>query len=796
MRSWVFVSTALLLGLSSLSTTAQDVYPPGTFQLTPEDDLGLEPVALIVADHFKDLLPENPILHLPPGFSVKVFAAADLAIPRMMAIGPDGVLHVANMRRYNYNETNSQIVALPDRDLDGLADSVRVVADGLRMVNSIAFYQGDLYAAATNQILRLTDADGDGFYEGHEVVVDDLPSDGRHQHLTRTLLFDEQNDKLYVSVGSSCNVCREDSPEEAAILQFNADGSGRRIFARGLRNAVGMALHPATNELWATNNGHDQDSFQDGRTLPPEWVGIVRDEGFYGWPLAYGYQSYIDFSIERFEQAIFPITPQDSLDVASMTRPEVMLASHFAPMGIHFYTGDLLPPRYRQASFIAVHAGARGTEPGYKVSALFAEPDGSDARLADFMTGFRPDPNERNSWGSPMDIITDAQGNLYVSIDNVFIDRPGFILKVVPRRIRTDWDIQTPEVVYTGDSFNLDGTLRLSDLDPQGEAPVVRVDLSDFGGPADMQLSPTGDNTYRLQTTLDAETTGEKTLSVLVEQQTAYDRLTTILRHQVLVLPGADLVVVDDQLSASWQVYGSGGVELLPFDQTTPSFAGETAAALQITNPSPLGWRLTLTPDEPITGPYLGLRFAIHPGTFATEGPKRLSVSLRPGGAINLDEGLVDFDLQEWQLVEIPIEDFEPRGPTEDIIFSGFAAGTFYLDDLRFLTAPRTEPTAVAETRTEAQPERFRLEQNIPNPFNSQTTIGFSLVQDAPVELAIYNLSGQRVATLVDGQRMAGRYSVQWDGRDDTGYALASGVYLYRLRSGRHVETRKLLLLQ
>ena len=131
MRSWVFVSTALLLGLSSLSTTAQDVYPPGTFQLTPEDDLGLEPVALIVADHFKDLLPENPILHLPPGFSVKVFAAADLAIPRMMAIGPDGVLHVANMRRYNYNETNSQIVALPDRDLDGRDDTGYALASGV-----------------------------------------------------------------------------------------------------------------------------------------------------------------------------------------------------------------------------------------------------------------------------------------------------------------------------------------------------------------------------------------------------------------------------------------------------------------------------------------------------------------------------------------------------------------------------------------------------------------------------------------------------------------------------------------
>lgn len=789
-----FASVLFLFGLSCVPATAQDEYPPGTFQQTPEDDLGLEPVSLVVPRHFKGLLPENPVLHVPPGFSVKVFAAG-LAVPRMMAISPDGVLHVPNMRRYNYGETNSQIVALPDRNLDGIADTVRVVADGLRMVNSIAFYQGDLYAAATDQILRLQDGDGDGFYEQHEVFIDDLQSGDGHQHLSRTILFDEGNDKLYVSVGSSCNVCREDSPEEAAVLQFNADGTGRRVFARGLRNAVGMTLHPETNALWATNNGHDQDSFQDGRTLPPEWVGIVRDGGFYGWPLAYGYQAYIDFSIGRFERDIFPITPEDSLDVASMTRQEVMLASHFAPMGIHFYTGQLLPPRFRGAGFVAIHAGNRGTEPGYKVSALFADPDGANARLADFMTGFRPDPSTRDVWGTPMDFVTDAQGNLFISIDNVFAGGQGFILKVVPRRIRSDWDVKAPEVVYSGDSFALDATLRLDDLDPQGEAPVVRVDLSDFGGPADRLLDPTGDGSYRLQTTLDAMTAGEKILSVLVEQQTAYDRLTTVVRHPILVLPGADLLVVDEQLSERWQVSGSGGVELLPFEQATPSFLGETAAALQITNPSALGWRLTLTPEEPIVGPYLGVRFAFRPGPGATE-LKLLTVSLRPGKSVSLDESRVDLSRDEWQIVEIPMQDFAPDGPTEALVVSGFGPGSFYLDDLRFLTAPLSEPTAVEETRSEARPERFQLQQNIPNPFNSETTIGFTLVEDGPVALTVYNLSGQRVATLVDGVRTAGAYAARWDGRDDQGRALASGVYLYRLRAGRHIETRKLLLLQ
>ena len=792
MRFSFLVLIGFSLGFSSLASNAQKTYPPGTFQLTPEENLELESVPLIVPDSFKDLLPANPKLNLPPGFSVKVFAA-DLATPRMMAIDSNGVLHVANMRRYSYSATNGQIAALPDHNMDGIADTVIVVADGLRMVNSIAFYQGDLYAAATDQVLRLIDSDADGYYEGREVFIDSIPTRG--QHLTRTILFDEKNDKLYVSVGSSCNVCREDSPEEATILQFNADGSGRRIFARGLRNAVGMTLHPITNELWATNHGHDQDSHQNGRTLPPEWVGIVRDGGFYGWPLAYGFQAYIDFSINKFAEAIFPLTTQDSLDVASMTRPEIMLPAHSGPMGVHFYTHDLLPPRYHQTGFIAIHAGFRGNEPGYKVINFVAEPDGSNARIADFITGFRPDPAVRSAWGTPMDIITDQHGNLFISNDNVFIDPPGFIIKVVPHRIGAYWEDEIPELIYTGESLTIDTTLRLRDLDPAGETPAVSVDLSDFGGPSNMALNPTGTNTYRLQATLSPKTTGEKHLSVLVTQQTAYDQLTTTVNRPIQVLPGEDLLVFADQFSNNWQVRGSGGIELLAADSKNPAFAGETVAALAVTNPSILGWRLTLTPDEPIAGPYQALRFAYRPGSGATE-LSRFTATLRPGKGIPLDETLIDPSLDEWQVVEIPIERFDLPRPIESIIFSGFGSGAFYLDDLRLLTASRPAETAVHEPRTDATPQSFRLQQNIPNPFNSTTSIGFRLIEDGPIELAIYNLSGQRVTTLVDGMRVAGSYSTQWNGQDQTGHPLASGVYLYRLRSGKRIETRKLLLLQ
>ena len=239
---------------------------------------------------------------------------------------------------------------------------------------------------------------------------------------------------------------------------------------------------------------------------------------------------------------------------------------------------------------------------------------------------------------------------------------------------------------------------------------------------------------------------------------------------------------------------GSGGIDLLAADSKNPAFAGETVAALAVTNPSILGWRLTLTPDEPIAGPYQALRFAYRPGSGATE-LSRFTATLRPGKGIPLDETLIDPSLDEWQVVEIPIERFDLPRPIESII-SGFGAGAFYLDDLRLLTASRPAETAVHEPRTDATPQSFRLQQNIPNPFNSTTSIGFRLIEDGPIELAIYNLSGQRVTSLVDGMRVAGAYSTQWNGQDQTGHPLASGVYLYRLRSGKRIETRKLLLLQ
>ena len=159
-----------------------------------------------------------------------------------------------------------------------------------------------------------------------------------------------------------------------------------------------------------------------------------------------------------------------------------------------------------------------------------------------------------------------------------------------------------------------------------------------------------------------------------------------------------------------------------------------------------------------------------------------------------MNKSRVDLGVKEWQVVEIPLDAFDLTGPIELIRFNGNLEGTFYIDDLRLVAASLPPVTAVQQEPV--RPRFFALEQNFPNPFNSGTAIRFALAADDEVELALYNLAGQKVATLIDGAREAGTYTVSWDGRDDRGGDLGSGVYLYRLQAGAQAQTRKLLLMR
>jgi len=409
---------ALTVGLIGNAICA-DEYPAGT--LVPEVDLGLQSVAVNVPERFRGAVPGDLMLNLPPGFSSSVFAAEGLRKPRFMAFDDNGVLHVANMGA-------REVLALPDRDGDGVADEPIVALSDLEEIHSLVFFKGDLYAAEEHQIVRARDKDGDLVYEEREIFIADIPWEGWHD--TRTLVVDEVNEKMYLSVGSPCDLCRMEQgfqvdglstelvpqhPERGTIVQFSTDGSDRRIFATGIRDVIGMDLHPVTNELWVNNNGHDL----EGRTRPPEWIDIVRDGDFMGYPLVQSYQVWNDFQIEEY-RAILPLTRADSVRVATQKRPVALVPAHYAPMGLHFYTGQAFPARYKNAAFVAFRAGKAklSSHPGYMVAALFAEPDGTNARMGSFITGFQAGDTQGDVWAFPVGLVTDTNGSLYVSSDS------------------------------------------------------------------------------------------------------------------------------------------------------------------------------------------------------------------------------------------------------------------------------------------------------------------------------------------------------------------------------------------
>ena len=305
-----------------------------------------------------------------------------------MAIGPDGQLYVAERGA-------GRIVRLPDQNQDGQADRIEVAAEGLESPSSLAFYSdGSLYVGETTRILRLPPPVNNGTFGEPEVVVDGLPGGG---HNTRTVLFSPDFSSLFVSVGSSCNVCEEADFRRAAIMRYNPAGEDGRVFAKGLRNAVGITFRPGTEELWATNNGRD---FL-GDDLPPETVYLVLDGGDYGWPRCHsGRIVDPDFGNPSACDGVEP--------------PMVEMQAHSAPLGLEFYSGDQFPDEYQGDLFIAFHGSWNRSQPvGYKIVRI--PMDGAvPGQVEDFATGWLVGGS---SWGRPVDIVTAPDGSLFLSDD-------------------------------------------------------------------------------------------------------------------------------------------------------------------------------------------------------------------------------------------------------------------------------------------------------------------------------------------------------------------------------------------
>ncbi|HYG97804.1 MAG TPA: PQQ-dependent sugar dehydrogenase [Terriglobales bacterium] len=335
---------------------------------------------------------ELPRLRLPEGFRISVFAEAPEA--RMMTWTPGGVLLVAE-------SGEGAVVALPDPQRTGRATRAVNVLTGQRRPHGLAFHDGKLFVANENQVLRY-DWNESQLRASNPQRLADLPS-GRG-HSTRTLVFG--NGKLYVSSGSSCNVCVEKDPARAAVLEMNPDGSASRVFARGLRNAVGLVWNDRTGTVWASENGTDN----LGDDLPPEEINdLGKTGGDFGWPYCYG---------NRVPDRKFG---GDENRCQSTIPAKVEMQAHSAPLGLAINNGNMFPVDYRGDMFVAFHGSWNRSIPtGYKVVRIHLNANGEpESGAQDFITGWLP-PGARNNddvSGRPVGVLFGPDGAMYVSDD-------------------------------------------------------------------------------------------------------------------------------------------------------------------------------------------------------------------------------------------------------------------------------------------------------------------------------------------------------------------------------------------
>ncbi len=335
-------------------------------------------------------------LKAPAGFRISVFADVRVegrsSKPRLMTVSPGGVVLVTSTN-------DGYLLALPDTNKDGRADRVATILRDLDAPHGIAFYQGKLYVAETGAVVRYDWNEAQLQATNPQQIVK-LPRGG--MHFTRTIVF--HNNKLYVAAGSDCNVC-DDEPGRAMVQEFNPDGSGGRVFARGLRNAVGLDVSPVTKTVWASDNGRDW----LGDELPPDEIANLGAGGDFGWPYCYGKR----VADEKY--------PGATAARCARTIPSAIdLPAHSAALGIAFYTGTQFPQAYRNDLYVAFHGSWNRSVPtGYKVVRIRMNEKGEPQGMEDFLTGFvAPGETRKGRWmGRPVGVTVAPDGALLVSDD-------------------------------------------------------------------------------------------------------------------------------------------------------------------------------------------------------------------------------------------------------------------------------------------------------------------------------------------------------------------------------------------
>lgn len=328
--------------------------------------------------------------NLPSGFSATVLVAG-VENARSLALGPQGTLFVSTRRLGKLYAVTQAFSAEP---------RVITIADDLSMPNGIAFFDEALYVAEAKRIVRYRNIESRLDDPGEpEVVAAELPFENK-MHAWKYIGFGPDH-KLYISIGAPCNIC--EAPELSVMLRMNSDGSGREIFAHGIRNSVGFDWHPETGELWFTDNGRDM----LGDDIPPGELNRAERAGLdFGFPYCHG----ADIADPKFGAAG---------QCTDTVPPEQALGPHVAPLGMRYYTGSMFPERYRHQVFIAEHGSWNRSKSagktGYRVSLVRLS--GNEAvSYEPFMEGFLTD--EQKVLGRPVDLLIAPDGALLVSDDH------------------------------------------------------------------------------------------------------------------------------------------------------------------------------------------------------------------------------------------------------------------------------------------------------------------------------------------------------------------------------------------
>ena len=371
--------------------------------------------------------PDNAVLAVPPGFTVRVFAEG-LSGPRLMRVAPNHDIFVA--------ETRVGRIRVMRADDGAIAPSINeVFADGLNGPFGIAFFPagGDpqwIYVANNNSVVRFPYRNGDLHARGAaQVIVPKLCEGSSGGHTTRGVAFSRDGRRMFISVGSGSNVAEDDPVKSAADIRSWEAGHGRgamwgpetnradilvtdpeglqplKTFATGIRNGVGLSVDPMTGELWVATNERDA----LGDDLVPDYLTHVKEGGFYGWPWYY---------MGNHED---PRHAGERPDLAGQTIiPDVPVQSHSAALEFAFYTAtegmSAFPAEYRGDIFAAFHGSwNRTTRTGYKVVRVRRHDGVATGEYDDFLTGFVVD--NKSVWGRPVGVAVAHDGALLVTED-------------------------------------------------------------------------------------------------------------------------------------------------------------------------------------------------------------------------------------------------------------------------------------------------------------------------------------------------------------------------------------------